>query len=50
MSKWTNTDANLRDTLAIGAGWDPVRTQAFIDRVNALGAASPAEELDQHAP
>ena len=37
MSKWTIADARLRDTLAIGAGWDPARAQEFIDRVKALG-------------
>ena len=36
MSKWNSTSARLRNTLAIGAGWDPARAQEFIDRVNAL--------------
>jgi hypothetical protein len=40
MSKWTTTDARLRNTLAIGAGWDPAKAQEFIDRVNALGITS----------
>ena len=44
MSKWTNTDAKLRDTLAIGTGWAPDKAQQFIDRVNALGVASPTRE------
>jgi hypothetical protein len=39
--KWTSTDARLRDTLAIGADWRPAKAQEFIDRVNALGRASP---------
>jgi hypothetical protein len=42
MRKWTSTDARLRDTLAIGAGWELTRAQEFIDRVNAL-SESPSQ-------
>jgi hypothetical protein len=45
MSKWTDTDARLKDTFAICTGWDSAKAQEFIDRVNALGVASPTREI-----
>jgi hypothetical protein len=48
MSTWTRTDAMLRNTLAIGAGWGPARAQEFIDRVNALAVASPTGTGDRN--
>ena len=50
MSKWTGTDARLRNTIAICTGWDPARAQEFIDRVNTQGSPHQPEALDRRAP